>query len=72
MLLAPEKNDVAVRNLNPYFKLCCRDGAQCALCLVMDAGIDFKPDNDTGGEDHSGYDEEDYSEETVRNPRGNN
>ncbi|XP_040060997.2 uncharacterized protein LOC120835809 isoform X1 [Gasterosteus aculeatus] len=69
MLLAPEKNDVAVRNLNPYFKLCCRDGAQCALCLVMDAGIDFKPDNDTGGEDHSGYDEEDYSEETVRNPR---
>ncbi|KAL6112094.1 uncharacterized protein ACO6RY_08927 [Pungitius sinensis] len=69
MLLAPEKNDVAVRNLNPYFKLCCRDGGPCALCLVIDTEIDFKPDNDTEEDDHSGYDGEDDSEATESNPR---
>ncbi|XP_062420052.1 uncharacterized protein il17rc isoform X2 [Pungitius pungitius] len=68
-LPAQEKNGVAVRNLNPYFKLCCRDGGPCAVCLVIDAEIDFKPDNDTQQDDHSGYDEEDYSEEAESNPR---
>ncbi|KAM8917207.1 uncharacterized protein il17rc isoform 2-T2 [Spinachia spinachia] len=43
MLLSPRNDDVAVRNLKPYFKLCCRDGALCALCLVIDTEIDFKP-----------------------------
>ncbi|KAI3370060.1 hypothetical protein L3Q82_024849 [Scortum barcoo] len=58
MPLTVERNDsVVVENLIPQFKLCCKDGAACTLCLVIDTEINIKD------EDHSGFDEED-SEET--------
>ncbi|XP_068451068.1 uncharacterized protein il17rc [Clinocottus analis] len=68
-LIVAENNGVGVQNLTPYAKLCCSDGALCALCLVIDTQINFNPDKDTEDEGHSGNDEEDYSEETVRNPK---
>ncbi|XP_068568193.1 interleukin-17 receptor C [Cebidichthys violaceus] len=68
-LIVPEDNGVGVQNLTPRFKLCCRDGALCALCLVIDAEVNFEPDNDMEEEGPSGRDEEDYSEETVRTPK---
>ncbi|TNN84305.1 Interleukin-17 receptor C [Liparis tanakae] len=68
-LIVAENNGVGVHNLTPYFKLCCRDGALCALCLVIDTEINFNPENDMEDEGPSGNDEEDYSEESVRNPK---
>ncbi len=57
-------HSVVVQNLTPHFKLCCKDGASCTLCLVIDTEIDIED------ADHSGLDEEE-SEET-RNPKGMN
>ncbi|KAK9528982.1 hypothetical protein VZT92_013105 [Zoarces viviparus] len=68
-LTIPEDNGVGVQNLTPRFKLCCRDGGLCALCLVIDAEINSNPDNDMEDEGPSGHDEGDYSEETVRKPK---
>ncbi|XP_034389790.1 uncharacterized protein il17rc [Cyclopterus lumpus] len=68
-LIVAENNGLDVRNLTPYFELCCRDGALCALCLVIDTEINFNPETDMEDEGHSGNDEEDYSEESVRNPK---
>lgn len=53
---------VEIRNLTPSFKMCCEDTAPCVLCLVIDTKISFHPDKDMEDEDHSGHDEEDYSE----------
>ncbi|XP_044029523.1 uncharacterized protein il17rc [Siniperca chuatsi] len=63
-----ENDAVDVRNLTPYFKLCCKDRTPCTLCLVIDTDIDIQPDKHMEDEGHSGLDEEDYSQET-RNPK---
>ncbi|XP_054472692.1 interleukin-17 receptor C [Anoplopoma fimbria] len=69
LIVAENNNGVSVQNLTPHFKLCCKDGALCALCLEIDTEIHFSPDKDMEDEGHSGHDEEDYSDETVRNPK---
>ncbi|XP_067443362.1 interleukin-17 receptor C [Thunnus thynnus] len=62
-VLMPDPDDaVDVQNLMPKFKLCCEDTAACTLCLVIDAELYIRPYNDTGSEDQSGNDEEDYSD----------
>ncbi|XP_062271375.1 interleukin-17 receptor C [Scomber scombrus] len=64
--LMPDPDDaVDVQNLRPKFKLCCKELAECTLCLVIDAELYIHPDNKTESEDHSGNDEEDYSDPKV-------
>ena len=64
----PDPHDaVDVQNLRPKFKLCCKELAECTLCLVIDTELYIHPDNKIESEDHSGNDEEDYS-----NPKGDN
>ncbi|XP_035518058.1 interleukin-17 receptor C [Morone saxatilis] len=60
--------DVDVQKLTAYFKFCCKDRAQCVLCLVIDTEININLSKTMENEDHSGGDDEDYSEET-RNPK---
>lgn len=66
---------VDVLSLTAFPKLCCKDGAPCKICLVLDVEINIRLDMEKDMEDegHSGLEEEeeDYSEET-RNPRGVN
>lgn len=64
-----EDNAVEVRKLTPYFKLCCQDTTQCALCLGIDTEVNIDLEKDVQDELHSGQDEEDYNEET-RIPKG--
>ncbi|XP_036956919.1 interleukin-17 receptor C-like [Acanthopagrus latus] len=63
---------VDVLSLTAFPKLCCKDGAPCKICLVLDVEINIRLDMEKDMEDegHSGLEEEeeDYSEET-RNPR---
>ncbi|XP_059185254.1 interleukin-17 receptor C [Centropristis striata] len=68
-LIGPENNVVDVKNITPYFKLCCRDRASCTLCLVIDTEIIIHPDKDEEDGGHSGHSEEDYSNETESNPK---
>lgn len=63
-LTVVDNDSVVVHNLTPHFKLCCKDGALCTLCLVIDTEIGIED------EDHSGLDEEDREE--TRNPKGMN
>ncbi|XP_070815888.1 interleukin-17 receptor C [Chaetodon trifascialis] len=68
MPLNVAENDVDVKNLTPYFKLCCEDRAPCTLCLVIDTELSIYADKDVEDEGHSGLDEEDYRED-MRNPK---
>ncbi|KAM9361283.1 uncharacterized protein il17rc [Symphorus nematophorus] len=58
---------VRVKNMMPYFNLCCKDREPCTLCLVIDTEIKILSYTDVENEG-SGLDEEDYSEET-RSPK---
>uniref|UniRef100_A0A3Q3FVH2 Interleukin-17 receptor C-like n=1 Tax=Labrus bergylta TaxID=56723 RepID=A0A3Q3FVH2_9LABR len=58
-----ENTSVNVQNLTPYFKLCCKDGSSCWLCLVIDMEINTHAEKDMEDKGHSGRDEEDYNEE---------
>ncbi|XP_060898867.1 interleukin-17 receptor C isoform X2 [Labrus mixtus] len=62
-LFKEENTSVNVQNLTPYFKLCCKDGASCWLCLVIDMEINTHTEKDMEDEGHSGRDEEEYNEE---------
>lgn len=70
-LTVANDNAVDVQNLTPYFKLCCKDGAPCLLCMVVDIEMEINPDEDMKNEGHSGQEEENYSEETT-NHKGKN
>ncbi|KAM7006445.1 interleukin-17 receptor C-like [Tautogolabrus adspersus] len=64
MSLSMEENtSVNVQNLTPNFKLCCKDGASCWLCLVINMEINIRAEKDMEDEGHSGRDEEEYNEE---------
>ncbi|XP_074492322.1 interleukin-17 receptor C isoform X1 [Sebastes fasciatus] len=39
MFIEAEDNAVGVQNLTIHFKLCCRDGEPCTLCLMIDMEI---------------------------------
>ncbi|XP_074535152.1 uncharacterized protein il17rc [Halichoeres trimaculatus] len=67
LYLALKKNDfVDIQKLTPDFELCCKDKAPCRLCLVIDAEIIVRAEADSEYEDHSGMDEEDYTEDTRK------
>ncbi|CAJ1050717.1 interleukin-17 receptor C [Xyrichtys novacula] len=63
--LALTANDlVDIQNLTSYFKLCCEDRGPCGLCLVIETEVIINEDQDTEDVGHSGFDEEDFREET--------
>ncbi|XP_028262445.1 uncharacterized protein LOC114436404 isoform X2 [Parambassis ranga] len=64
MLLMATKNTADVQTLQPKFKLCCKAGKMCTLCLVIDAELYIQLQKDRIDEGSAGSDEEDYSEET--------
>lgn len=70
-LTEADDDAVDVLRLTAFPKLCCKDGALCKICLVLDVEINIHLDEEKDVEDegHSGLEEEDYSEET-RNPKG--
>ncbi|KAA8593433.1 hypothetical protein FQN60_009549 [Etheostoma spectabile] len=66
--VAEDNNAVYVQNLTPSIKLCCKDSAPCTLCLMIDIEINIHLDK-VSEDEGSGYEEEDYSEETERNSK---
>ncbi|XP_061583175.1 interleukin-17 receptor C [Cololabis saira] len=60
------EDNVNIRKIKPDFKLCCKDGTTCSLCLVIDTELDIPLDKVLEDGGHSGADEEDYGEE-MRN-----
>ncbi|XP_040891039.1 uncharacterized protein LOC121179942 [Toxotes jaculatrix] len=68
ILSLPENNVVNVQNLTASIKLCSKSNESCTLCLVIDTELHVHSDNDVEDEGHSGFEEEDDSEER-RNPK---
>ncbi|XP_071388222.1 interleukin-17 receptor C isoform X1 [Centroberyx affinis] len=63
----PKNDAVDVRDLRLQAKLCCKDEAPCALCLVIDTELYIHPNIEMEDEGYSGHDEDDS--EKTRNPR---
>ncbi|XP_047438385.1 uncharacterized protein LOC125006421 [Mugil cephalus] len=59
ILPGQEENNVKVQSLKSEFHFC-RD-RPCTFCLEVNAELDIQPDEDKEEEDHSGSDDEDYS-----------